>query len=62
MSEQRFDVKVYGVNYLCACGTPVVYDNFFHSSNPPQYKHRCPRCRAVVTLGDKYPALRFEPK
>ncbi|OME10556.1 hypothetical protein CA600_12540 [Paenibacillus sp. VTT E-133280] len=60
MSEERFEVKPYGVRYRCECGGEMKPSSHILMSIPPQYPHECNKCKAVVNLTKRYPTVEWE--
>lgn len=63
MSEQRFDVKPYGVRYMCdVCGRgEMTYTGELKMTDPPLFVHQCgnPECNDKRSLREKYPTIRW---
>lgn len=65
MAEQRFEVKVYAVDYICdTCGTGKMYrhGNIIALCDPPLFPHKCdnPTCGAQDSFRENYPTVRYE--
>lgn len=63
MSELRFKLNTFGVDYQCdACGKGfmVVSGDMVLTSMPPQYQHTCTHCGKTEYLTEKYPTVKHE--
>lgn len=60
MGEQRFEMKPYGVRYLCECGSEMKPTGEVLPTYPPKYPHFCKKCEAKQNLSEKYPTIRWE--
>ena len=61
MSEQRFEMKPYGVKYMCdECSVEMVASDRILMSFPAQVPHTCPKCEKIVNLKERYPLVRWE--
>jgi len=61
--EERFEIKMYGVNYKCKeCKTGNMCEHNGKSlcTNPPQYLHKCDNCDAEEYLLNRYPLMKCE--
>jgi hypothetical protein len=61
MSEQRFEMKPYGVRYMCdECDLEMVQAGGALMSYPPKYPHNCLKCGNTENLRERYPTVRWE--
>jgi len=61
MGEEIFEVKLYGVRYICDdCGGEMLPTGQILMSDPPRYPHKCLGCKKVVNLTEKYPTVRWK--
>lgn len=60
MKEERFELKPFGVRYICNCGGEMVPTGQMLMSNPPQFPHECKECGESVNLIEKYPTVKWE--
>ena len=65
MPESQVEVKPIGVVYYCneclSKGNKVElsYLGIALTSNPPKYKHQCPKCAKLEELDKSYPTIRW---
>jgi len=65
MAEQKFELKVVGVDYVCdRCnkGHMLPNSNSMLMSDPPKFQHACnnPDCKNVQWFTERYPTVRHE--
>ena len=60
MKEERFEIKPYGVRYLCNCGQEMIPTGEILMSNPPRFPHKCNKCETRADLEEKYPTVKWE--
>jgi hypothetical protein len=60
MGEQRYELKPFGVRYVCKCGNEMEYTGQMLMSDPPQFVHLCNECNSKENLREKYPTVRWE--
>ena len=60
MKEERFEMKPYGVRYLCDCDGEMLPTGNILISNPPKFPHECEKCGKSVSLLERYPTVRWE--
>lgn len=67
MSEQRFAVNTYQIDYCCdRCQTPVFntginrHVNFLGEESKRRYQHKCAGCGQVVWLDYMYPRYDYQ--
>jgi predicted RNA-binding Zn-ribbon protein involved in translation (DUF1610 family) len=66
MSERRFEVRPYGVDYICdKCGNGLmmgieVAGGIALLSSRPKFRHVCSSCGHEDFLSHRYPTIRWE--
>lgn len=66
MSTRLFNVRPYGIEYVCdQCAKGVMESqdgvaNIMLSCDPPKFRHVCTVCGYEAYLTDRYPAIRWE--
>ena len=46
----------------CDCGEELEFTGMTLTSNPPQYPHKCPKCKKEYKLKHVYPVLMWKEK
>jgi hypothetical protein len=60
VKEERFELKPYGVRYLCDCNGEMIPTGQMLMSDPPKFPHECRECGKAINLIEKYPIVRWE--
>lgn len=57
MKFMKNKVNTFMYEAFCECGGQMIFTGKVFFSSPPQYEHRCPRCKKHERLKKKYPLL-----
>ena len=55
-------LETYQICIFCDhCKEEVEWDGHVLATNPPGYKHKCPKCLKTFTLKHQYPTVGYQP-